>query len=400
MRFENLLLMMPPAVVMSRLAVLLGLLSLSACLRADLIPPTDTSPSVAARNDTGVCGVKSLKESTVQGLKVFAPDGQSFLINKEDEEGTAQLYRGALGQAGLTCITCEEYPGGPKRQRFKMQPAWHPSGRWIFVAVERDQFTAPPVLGWDRNYIEGMLQSGLWVDMYAMTPDGKRWQRLTDFQSGVQGVADGYTGPALTPDGRIAVWSQIMDGNVLTYTFGRWALVRADIVEEVGMPRLANRRDITPKGMHWNEPGNFHPDGQSLLITGSTAENARGMDQYVLNINSGALVNLTNSPNVWDEHGLYAPDGKAIIFMSAYPYRQNPNSSKILSIQTEFMLRQADGKLTQLTQYRTRGAPEFSEGIAATPSWAPDGRSASLAQLFFPNYKYWDLTFNGACGKQ
>jgi Tol biopolymer transport system component len=348
------------------------------------------------------CTVRELKKSDVQGLRVYAPDGKRYLINKEDEEGTAQIYLGREGNAGLTCLTCEERPNGPKRKRFKMQPHWHPSGQWIFLAVERDKYSPPPILGWSKQYREGQLQNGIWTNMYAVSPDGERWHRLTDFKSNVPGTPDGFTGPAFTPDGKKAVWSQIVDGNVFKYSpFGRWDLILADFEEQNGVPSFINLKNITPAGMNWNEPGNFHPDNQSLLLTGSDQKDAQGMDQYILNIATGKLTNLTNSTDVWDEHGVFSPDGEKILFMSAYPYRSDPKASKVMSIKTEFMLMDRDGaNLTQLTHYRTPGYAEYSTkgGIAAVGEWAPDGRSINLARLFFPNYEYWEITFQGACG--
>src|SRR5215831_10791947 len=339
------------------------------------------------------CTVSELKKSDVQGLRVYAPDGKRYLINKEDEEGTAQIYLGREGNAGLTCLTCAERPNGPKRKRFKMQPHWHPSGRWIFLAVERDKYSPPPILGWSKQYREGQLQNGIWTNMYAVSPDGEQWYRLTDFKSGVPGTPDGFTGPAFTPDGKKAVWSQIVDGNVFKYSpFGRWDLILADFEEKNGIPTFINLKNITPAGMNWNEPGNFHPDNQSLLLTGSDQKDAQGMDQYILNIATGKLTNLTNSPGVWDEHGVFSPDGEKILFMSAYPYRSDPKASKVMSIKTEFMLMDREGaNLTQLTHYRTPGYAEYSKkgGIAAVGEWAPDGRSINLARLFFPNYEYW-----------
>jgi Tol biopolymer transport system component len=196
------------------------------------------------------------------------------------------------------------------------------------------------------------------------------------------------------------VWSQIVDGNILKYVpFGRWELTLADFQEQGGRPVLTNHRDITPPGMHWNEPGNFHPDGVSLLMTGSTESDAQGQDQYILNIRTGRLVNLTNTPKVWDEHGLFSPNGEKIIFMSAYPYRSDPRASTVLGIKTEFMLARRDGSgLTQLTRFREKGAPEYPSGIAATPEWDPDGRVVNLSALLFPKYEYWDLVFRGPCG--
>ncbi len=76
--------------------------------------------------------------------------------------------------------------------------------------------------------MEGQLQNGIWTNMYAVSPDGNDWHQLTDFKSGVAGVPDGFSGPAVTGDGKHVVFSQIVDGNVFVYRpFGRWQLVLA-----------------------------------------------------------------------------------------------------------------------------------------------------------------------------
>ena len=176
-----------------------------------------------------------------------------------------------------------------------------------------------------------------------------------------------------------------MDGNVLKYTFGRWELMLADFDETDEVPRLTNVKNITPKGMHWNEPANFHPDDESLLFTGSVEKHAEGMDQYFLNIRTGELRNLTNSPTVWDEHGVLSPDGEKIVFMTAYPYRSDPKSSKIVTMKTEFMLMNKDGSnLVQLTHFKEAGYTEYSAkgGIAATPRGARTGVRSTLAGCF------------------
>ncbi len=344
--------------------------------------------------------VITLQKSAIQGLQVWSPDGARYLINQEDSVGVAQIYIGSVGVDGLTCLTNVQRSGGPKPERFKMQPHWHPSGDWIFLAVERDEYTVPFPFAGNRDFIEGELQCGLWTNLWAMSIDGLQWRRLTDFRSGVPGTADGFTGAAISPDGTKAVWSQVMDGNIFAYyPFGRWELMLADLAIVGGVPVLSNQRDITPAKMSWNEPGNFHPDNRSLLLTGSVEADAQGMDQYILDVVSGQLTNLTNSPTVWDEHGLFSRDGSRIIFMSAYPYRSDPNSSKVLTVRTEFMLMNGDGSgLTQLTHFLVPAYPESSpsHGMAACPEWRPDGRSANLSRLNFPNYEYWDVLFSTA----
>jgi len=358
-------------------------------------------PIHGASQGSDPCAIRELRKSESQAPPVYSPDRNRYLAKKEDKNGIAQIYVGKTGSAELTCLTCEQRPGGPKPQRFKVMPAWHPSGKWIFLGSERDSYHKPPVLGWNRKFVEGEIESGMWIDMYAVTPDGSRWSRLTDF-TGDKGNPAGYTGPGFTSDGKKAIWSQIADANILVYwPFGRWELILADLEEVDGMPRLVNLKNITPKGMNWNEAAGFLADDESVPLSGSTEKDAQGMDQYILNVRTGELTNLTKTPAIWDEHGVFSPDGEKMIFMSAYPYRADPKSSAFMSLKTEFMLINKDGSdLRQLTHFQTPGYPEYGHGIAAVPLWAADGRSAILASLVFPDYEYWEIVFAGACGNR
>ncbi|MBV8905736.1 MAG: PD40 domain-containing protein [Acidobacteriia bacterium] len=249
--------------------------------------------------------------------------------------------------------------------------------------------------------VEGWLESGLWVNVYMTRPDGSEWYQLTNFGQSQSG--NGFTGVAFTPDGTKAVWAQIVDGNIFKYLFGRWQLMLADYQEINGIPSFSNLRDITPAGAAWIEPGNFAPDGKSLLITADIGmTDPQGMDQFILNITNGHVVNLTNSPTIWDEHGLFSPDGKKIVFMSSYPFQSNPLSDSVLFLKTEFMLMDSDGShLEQLTHFNYAGYPESNPpgqgSVAAVAAFTPDSRHVSALNLFFPEYQSWSMVFHGSC---
>lgn len=342
------------------------------------------------------------------GGVVPSPDGRQYLISQKDSKGIYQIY---VGQRGFgqtpTCITCVERFGGPKVGRHKMMTGWHPSSRWIFLGIERDKYNRPPIV--PDQIIEGWLQSGVWLDMWAADPTGRQWYRLTDFGGTMR--AEGYTGPGFTPDGKRAVWAQLVGGNLVTDFFGVWQLVIADFREDRRIPSFAQIRDITPPGARWVEPGDFAPDGRSLLLTADVGlKDPQGMDQFVLDIQTGRLRNLTNSPGIWDEHGFFSPDGKKVFFMSSWPYKDEPQSHKTLSLKTEFMLMNADGSgLQQVTYFNVPGYPESNTrpgatrgqwSVAAIGVWAPDGRSISALNLFFPEYDAWDILFDGPCGRR
>jgi Tol biopolymer transport system component len=335
-----------------------------------------------------------------EGIKVWSRDGSRYILNKKDERGFYQLYVAARPDAAPQCITCTRRPDGPLVDRHKLQPHWMPNGQWIVVAGEWEKDHKP---FWaSSSVVEGWVASGLSVDMYLVRPDGSEWRRITNYENE---RGDGYTGPAITPDGRRAVWAQIVDGNFLRYTFGKWELILADVREENGAPVFVNRRNITPPDMNWVEVGNFAPDNHTVILSGDYGlRNAQGMDQFLLDIDTGRIRNIVNEPVWWDEHGMLSPDGRKVLFMSSRPFNSAQRST-VLFLATEFMVMNSDGSgVQQLTHFNTPGYPESNSrgriSVAANGEWHPDGRSVTVLNLFFPNYEAWTITFTGNCGAE
>jgi Tol biopolymer transport system component len=328
------------------------------------------------------------------GLTLWSPNHTQYVVNQQDAAGIFQLYVGSA-TAPAVCITCTQHPNGPAPNLHKLQPHWHPSGKWIVLAGEMANFQ-PPILS-TPALVLGWLECGLWMNIYMTRPDGSQWYQLSNFLPNQP--PNGFTGVAFTPDGTKAAWAQIIHGNIFKYTFGRWQLMLADFQETDGVPAFVNVRDITPAGAAWIEPGNFSPDNKSLLITSDIGlSNALGMDQFILDITTGKVVNLTNSPNVWDEHGMFSPDGTKILFMSSYPFRSQWWSDWTIFLKTEFMMMNSDGtNLHQVTHFNYPGYPEsdpaFQGSVAANGEWSPDGECISAQNLFFPSYQVWWISF-------
>jgi hypothetical protein len=339
-----------------RLIRILGFLAL---LLIGYVPvATHASTVPVAYPDQPACRVKAIQElpSTFDGL-VQSPASNLWVAGQYDPNGVSQVYTTASTSNNLTCITCAARPGVPRVDRNKFMTAWHPSGQWLSIAVEEDSYF------WEwlpQSWKRGFLGSGVWMNMWVTTPAGDRWYQMTDFNPPWNGPSQGYTGVAWAPDGRHGVWAELVGNVDAIDAFGVWRLYLADFsVDQTGSPHWTNKRDITPAGAKWVEPGNFSPDGTHLLISTDIGINsALGQDQWSLNIETGELQNLTNSPTVWDEHGLYSPAGNKIIFMSSYPYRDDPSSDRFLWLETEFMLMDADGAhLQQLTHFNVQAIP-------------------------------------------
>src|ERR1051326_1057678 len=353
-------------------------------------------PSIAQSQP---CDVAEITRNPVDVAWIWSPDSSQYLVNKKDSSGIYQIYVGKKGDAKPKCIS---YNGPasqkPWNKRQKMQVQWHASGQWIICVVEKEKFNEQWLNGTKggRKLLEGWLQCGLWMDIWAVKPDGTEWTLL-------QTTIHGVTGPAFTPDGKKCVWAEALDsGNLAKDKFGIWKLMLAEFGFENGNPKFITTKNITPKGAKWVEPGNFSPDGKSVLLSADMGmADARGQDQFILNIETGEVKNLTNSPKVWDEHGVFSPDGKKVLFMSSYPYREEKNSYKVVGIKTEFMLVNTDGTgLQQLTHFRTKGYPESSDGMAATGFFSADGKTIYCPTLIFPAYENWIIKLKGPCGNE
>lgn len=328
------------------------------------------------------------------GPLFYSPDSSMYFVNEIDTAGVYQIYVANAGDTAPVCISATG-PWAffrPWIQRQKLQVQWHPSGDFIICAVEKEFY--PELLYVPYNLRLGWLQSGIWMDVWAVTPNGSNWYNLAYTENGV-------TGPAFTPDGLKCVWSEAKDSsNIFVDVFGVWKLRLEDFVVNNGVPAFANTQDITPPGSRWNEPGNFAPDGVRFTFNADIGmANAEGQDQYIMDITNLNVINLTNSPMIWDEHGVFSPDGHKILFMSSYPYQADTNSYHTLTIKTEFMLMNDNGTgLQQLTHLCDTGYIESPGGIAATGFWKPDGTRIYAQSLTFPFYENWIIDFFGNCG--
>jgi|AGTN01.2.fsa_nt_gi WD40-like Beta Propeller Repeat. len=191
----------------------------------------------------------------------------------------------------------------PLGKRNKMQVLWHPSGNWIIFAGERLYYNE---IWLPKRLRQGWLECGIWMDIYAIKPDGGQCVQLAKPKGG-------FTGVAFSPDGKRGVYAEAL-GMVPKAVFGKWALKIADFEERDGIPILVNTRDITPPGAVWLEPGCFSPKGVDISLNADIGmQDAQGQDQYIMIVDTLELRNLTNSPQQWDEHGVFSPDGEKIL---------------------------------------------------------------------------------------
>ncbi len=155
-----------------------------------------------------------------------------------------------------------------------------------------------------------------------------------------------------------------------------WALKLADFSLPGGEPTVTNLRTLRPgRAPRFYESHGISPDGRKILFSGNPdGQDELGIDIYTYDLKTGELRNLTSTPEEWDEHAQYSPDGRRIVWMSSRGLGLPDNPQKIRS---DYWIMSADGSnQRRLTYFNEPGHPEYVPGgaTAADSSWGPNGK--------------------------
>ena len=165
---------------------------------------------------------------------IKSPTSNLYLVNRADAKGVFQVYT-TVDTVHFTCLTCTQQAGGPNPAKQHLMVSWHPSGQWIVAGVEQNTHD----LQWlPESYQLGLMQSGIWLNMWITDVAGDHWHQLTNYTP-ANGPARGFVGTPFTRDGKTAAWTEIVNGDVLLYPFGQWRLLISSLHGSIG-PRTAN----------------------------------------------------------------------------------------------------------------------------------------------------------------
>ncbi|MBX7093996.1 MAG: hypothetical protein K1X56_04690 [Flavobacteriales bacterium] len=235
----------------------------------------------------------------------FQPGGERLLYEKPSAKkpGYYEIHTVNKDGSADSCISCiAEVP-----QRHNGCATWHPSGDYILFLAEKEIHP--------RGSVDALPGFGAFTDIYLMRADGKKAWKLTDIPNDYD---HGIIAPRLSSDGKKMVWverkkrPQPLRGSF----FGLWVIKVGDLHWENGTPQLKNIKIFEPGGDAFYETYGFSPDGKRILFCSTMHQKKWYYAQiFTIDAESGKDVRQLTDQD-YNEHALYSPDGKYIIWMT------------------------------------------------------------------------------------
>ncbi len=316
---------------------------------------------------------KSALPTTSEDIVLFKdPGGRvdwSHQLNKIafDKRGSDDFYDVYISNPDGTnesCLTCHN----SSLDRHNGNPAFTPDGRFIVFQAQSKAGVLDNVLGTPGK--------GIYNNLWLTDNQGKEFWQLTDITSpGAFGVLH----PHFSHDGRRLFWSQRVSGG--NGAMGIWALKVADF--QSNPPQLSNIKSYQPgKDPKFYESHGFSLDDSKIIYSGNPdGQTDKGFDIYTLDLVNEEVVNLTNSPDVWDEHARLSNDGSKIIWVSS-------QDNKLLKLDLWMMNLDGSNKKKILDLPDSIADSSFSPDGNKIVFYLIDNLKESNGKNYFLNLKY------------
>ena len=305
----------------------------------------------------------------------FAPSGEEFVFDRKNPDGYSDLYISDLNGNILRALS-EEKADLP--QRNNGNGVFDPSGQFVIFVSEAASHFADQV-----KYL-GDSGIGLFSNLWATDREGTRFWRLTDtpIKQNLSDSIPAYAvvNPGFSRDGKLLIWTKRYaegDGR----DWGARRIQGAEFIFEQGTPRIAN-----PRTLFVPQEGNFVtfmgelPGGEWILAGNLSGQHEFGMDQYRYDPQTGALVNLQNTPLFWEEDASIS-QGSRIVYMtnidSAFRFDFGDVNWAAQPMERDYYVMDANGNLKErLTFFNEPSAPEYLgyPVLAVASDFSPDGR--------------------------
>ena len=260
-------------------------------------------PTAAELAEERRCSVTDFKTDGSIGGRWNAAT-QTLAYSRPDADGYYQAYVADADGNHERLVTNPAWPA--HRHQFVVD--WHPSGKYLFVEVEKADHP-----GSSDDAIPGY---GAYTDLWLVTPDGaKAWllfELPNDYDHAItHGIA--------TPDGtRFTFTERVKAPNFLDVNLaaGSYVFNVADFVDDGATPHLENIRPYQPGGVdQGGEVDGFAEDDATIAFYSTyVTKNLFASRIYTWNTNTGNIVELSHDS--FAQAPKYTPSGGRIVYMT------------------------------------------------------------------------------------
>jgi Tol biopolymer transport system component len=316
----------------------------------------------SVRSDRGlVTDIKLLNKTG--GRVCWSPRGDVIAMDRKGRDGYYDVFLVNPDGTNERCIT--DKTGGAIPGGNNGQPAWHPSGELLVFQAEK----RGSVGHWGRD-IASTPGFGGHSDLWLVDLSTNTFHQLTrTANSPDTGVLHAH----FSKDGKWLSWSESYGrSNPSDHkaSAGYWRLKVARFHYGPEGAKLTNIRTYEPGGPAFYENHGFSADGTKLLYTSNCeAPKKTGFFKstriYQLDLNTESVEKLT-ADGGYNEHALYTPDGKHIVWMSGKDNRYG----------TDYWVMDSDGRnKRRITDFNNPKNPSYKRRliVAADHSFSPDG---------------------------
>jgi uncharacterized protein (TIGR03437 family) len=304
----------------------------------------------------------------------------TIAYDKPNASGVYDVWTIQSDGSGDTCLTCSAAAVAALGTFNKGNPVWDPSGQFIAFQVEMNASGLTqavidadfPGSGWSNN---------LWI----MDAAGQNFWQITTLPS-----AGGVIYPRFSADGTKIAWGQrISATSAGGGIWGTWQLMVGDfVVSSSGVPSVQNTQVFTPQlasGVqeYYYEPHGFSADDQTVYFMSNIGPGGKPffggpgpMDIYGLNMTTGQLTVLSNTPDQWNEFPTVIPGQTSLVYMSTVG-----DGAVSGHFKGDFWVTNADGTdRYQLTFFNDPNSPDYQPAgiVTADPAWNADGTQLGL----------------------
>ena len=283
-------------------------------------------------------------------------------IDRKGVDDFYDIYIMNEDTSNIVCLTCDTIAP----QNHSGNPSWHPSGKYILFQAEAEQ-----------TYLQVQHDiatpgRGRYNNVWVMDTSGTVFNNLTQIPYQIS-PHYGVLHPHFSHDGNMICWAEMISNNG---TQGEWRVKIARFHENSGNPYIDSIQVYNPLGgIHFYETHGFSSNGNTLLFSATlNNQTFHSLEIYTFDTTTSALTNLSNLPDVWDEHAHYNKTGDKIIWMSSYGY--SIDTTDFSSLKTEWWIMDSNGtNKQQISHFNNPFYPEYIPNNAAAGdiAFSPDG---------------------------